>query len=150
MLCFTIYVYIYVIYISWFVSKEEAHFIRNAQEEGLTVATQGKTVKKANVTLCEYPWIEVFSHMAPYVIIMQHFACNWIYYTLMTWLPTYYKDLFNLDVKTSGFLYCLPYVCLAVTTNVLGILYYIYIYTYVYVYIYICVYIILFKRYKII
>ncbi len=54
-----------------------------------------------------------------------HFANNWMYYTLLTELPTYYNDIFNLDVKApgSGLYYVLPFILLAIGCPVAGKMY---------------------------
>nr|XP_033794054.1 sialin [Geotrypetes seraphini] len=47
--------------------------------------------------------------MPLWAIIVAHFSYNWTFYTLLTLLPTYMKDILQFDAQENGFLSALPY-----------------------------------------
>jgi len=55
------------------------------------------------------PWKQIATSPAVWGIIIGHFANNWGFYTLLTCLPTYMKEILRFDVKENGFLSALPY-----------------------------------------
>ncbi|XP_053566413.1 sialin [Bombina bombina] len=54
-----------------------------------------------------------------WAIIVAHFSYNWTFYTLLTLLPTYMKDILHFNSQENGFLSALPYfgcwVCIVLT-----------------------------------
>ncbi|XP_069091779.1 sialin isoform X1 [Pleurodeles waltl] len=44
-----------------------------------------------------------------WAIIVAHFSYNWTFYTLLTLLPTYMKDILRFNAQENGFLSALPY-----------------------------------------
>ncbi|XP_029451481.1 sialin [Rhinatrema bivittatum] len=47
--------------------------------------------------------------MPLWAIIVAHFSYNWTFYTLLTLLPTYMKEILRFDTQEEGFLSALPY-----------------------------------------
>ena len=45
------------------------------------------------------PWKQIATSPAVWGIIIGHFANNWGFYTLLTCLPTYMKEILRFDVK---------------------------------------------------
>jgi ACS family sodium-dependent inorganic phosphate cotransporter len=66
------------------------------------------------------PWKDIFSCGPLYAIAIAHFAYNWGYYTLLTSLPMYMRDILNFDLTKSGILSALPYVVMTVLIYISG------------------------------
>jgi len=54
-------------------------------------------------------WKKISKSKPFYSLMLAHFAYNYSYYFLMSWLPTYLKDQFSFDLKSTGFLSMLPF-----------------------------------------
>ena len=55
-------------------------------------------------------WMRMFLCPASLVIFGVHFAGNWINYTLLSFLPTYFANQLDFDISSSGLLEVIPYV----------------------------------------
>ncbi|KAM6166891.1 sialin isoform 1-T1 [Erethizon dorsatum] len=55
------------------------------------------------------PWIPILKSLPLWAIVVAHFSYNWTFYTLLTLLPTYMKEILRFDVQENGFLSALPY-----------------------------------------
>ncbi|XP_069343856.1 sialin isoform X5 [Eulemur rufifrons] len=55
------------------------------------------------------PWGPILKSLPLWAIVVAHFSYNWTFYTLLTLLPTYMKDILRFDVQENGFLSALPY-----------------------------------------
>ncbi|XP_015281863.1 PREDICTED: sialin isoform X1 [Gekko japonicus] len=55
------------------------------------------------------PWAAMLTSLPLWAIVVAHFSYNWTFYTLLTLLPTYMKEILKFDVQENGFLSALPY-----------------------------------------
>ncbi|XP_062427050.1 sialin isoform X2 [Rhea pennata] len=55
------------------------------------------------------PWREILESVPLWAIVVAHFSYNWTFYTLLTLLPTYMKEILRFDAQENGFLSALPY-----------------------------------------
>nr|XP_028578608.1 sialin isoform X4 [Podarcis muralis] len=55
------------------------------------------------------PWGAILTSLPLWAIVVAHFSYNWTFYTLLTLLPTYMKEILRFDVQENGFLSALPY-----------------------------------------
>ena len=55
-------------------------------------------------------------------IAIAHFSYTWGYYTLLTHLPSYMKDILDFDLQKSGFISAIPYLALSLLLFVSGYL----------------------------
>lgn len=55
------------------------------------------------------PWKAILTSLPVWACAAAHFANNWGYYTLLTCLPTYMKDVLKFDIEQNGVLSGLPY-----------------------------------------
>ncbi|XP_037046143.1 sialin-like isoform X2 [Bradysia coprophila] len=62
----------------------------------------------------EAPWKEIWTSSAVWAIIVAHFCESWGFFTLLTQLPSFLKDILNYDISNSGFLSALPYLTLSI------------------------------------
>jgi ACS family sodium-dependent inorganic phosphate cotransporter len=58
------------------------------------------------------PWCAIFTSMPVYAVSIAHLAYSWGYYTLLTQLPSYMRDIVNFDLEKSGFVSAIPYLVL--------------------------------------
>ena len=45
------------------------------------------------------PWLAIFSSPAVWGIIVAHFSNNWGFYTFLTCLPSYFKEVLNFSIS---------------------------------------------------
>lgn len=55
------------------------------------------------------PWVSILKSLPLWAIVVAHFSYNWTFYTLLTLLPTYMKEILRFNVQENGFLSALPY-----------------------------------------
>lgn len=55
------------------------------------------------------PWRAVLTSLPMWAIAAMHFGQNWGFYTLLTELPTYLKNIQHFDMKSNGIISALPY-----------------------------------------
>jgi MFS family permease len=58
----------------------------------------------------DIPWKLIFSKKEVWAIIIAQFCQSWSYWLLINWLPTYYKDVFGVDIMHVGYFTVVPYV----------------------------------------
>jgi len=68
----------------------------------------------------EIPWKKLLSRIEVWTIIICHFCHNWGTFILLTWMPTYYNQVLGLDLMKSGFFSVLPWITMAISSNVGG------------------------------
>lgn len=56
------------------------------------------------------PWAKIVGTPAIWGVVCGHVANNWLFYTLLTWLPDYLKYELGFDLEDSGGLAVLPYI----------------------------------------
>ncbi|CAG9766459.1 unnamed protein product [Ceutorhynchus assimilis] len=66
------------------------------------------------------PWKSMACTKAIWAICVSNFAENWGFYTFLTQLPKYLKDIYNFNLGTSGFLSGLPYLAMGIVLPVSG------------------------------
>ncbi|XP_034650012.1 putative inorganic phosphate cotransporter isoform X1 [Drosophila subobscura] len=58
------------------------------------------------------PWLSMFTSPAFLVLIVAHSTHNWGFWTLLTEIPSYMKNILGKDIKSNALLSSLPYVCM--------------------------------------
>ncbi|XP_060517094.1 uncharacterized protein LOC132696344 [Cylas formicarius] len=66
------------------------------------------------------PWKAILTSKAVWAIVISHCGENWGFYTLLTQLPKYLKDIYDYDLGKSGFLSALPYLVMAILIQFSG------------------------------
>jgi ACS family sodium-dependent inorganic phosphate cotransporter len=79
------------------ISTEERHFILKSLPPSYDATTP-------------VPWRPIFSSQAVWAIVAGHTAHNWLFYTLLTYLPDYLTYELNFNIKEAGFIAVLPYI----------------------------------------
>ncbi|CAD6189434.1 unnamed protein product [Caenorhabditis auriculariae] len=69
------------------------------------------------ISECQYvvPWREILRSKAVWAVIMAHFSQNWGFYTMLTNLPRFLKDVADYDIEKAGVASALPYFLMGVT-----------------------------------
>ncbi|KAK9768539.1 hypothetical protein K7432_000750 [Basidiobolus ranarum] len=49
------------------------------------------------------PWGDIFASKEVWAILLNQFCNSWGFYVLLSWLPTYYKDVFDVDLNELGY-----------------------------------------------
>lgn len=68
----------------------------------------------------DIPWRKLLLCLPFWALLINHTAGNWAFYTLLTWLPSYMKEVLNFDVKNAGFIAVLPYLALTIVVIISG------------------------------
>ncbi|XP_066268922.1 sialin-like [Branchiostoma lanceolatum] len=68
---------------------------------------EGTTGKNSSI-----PWLTFATSAPVWAIVLSHFSNNWGFYTLLTDLPTYMKEILLFDLTQAGFLSAVPYLCI--------------------------------------
>ncbi|XP_073812051.1 putative inorganic phosphate cotransporter isoform X1 [Musca autumnalis] len=83
------------------ISPEEKKFI----ETSLGSSSEGETVKAPTKT----PWVKFFTSVPFLVLTLTHCTHNWGFWTLLTEIPSYMKNILGMDIKSNALLSALPY-----------------------------------------
>ncbi|KAL3857471.1 hypothetical protein ACJMK2_012139 [Sinanodonta woodiana] len=84
--------------------------------EKIYILQNRKTVQKVDRT----PWKEIFTSRPFYAVLIAHFCYNWTFYSIITLLPTYMKEVLKFDVKQNGAFSSLPFISMALSINTAG------------------------------
>jgi MFS family permease len=80
------------------------------------------TVGPCGCMLCAPPrrWVEYVRALPFVAVVVAHFAHNWGWYLLLSWLPKYLADAQGIEIKTVGFWALLPYFAPFLGANAAG------------------------------
>ena len=99
-------------------SPEEDRQITDSELEYLRTAI-GVTNEES---VMSPPWKAMMTSRPVWAIIVAHFAENWGFYTLLTGLPMFMRDILNYKLDQTGFLAALPYLLMACIVQSAGVL----------------------------
>jgi MFS family permease len=68
------------------------------------------------------PWFKLLTHPAPIAIAVAHTTHNWLFYTMLTWLPSYLNQQLHFDVQNSGAVALLPYLACFLCSQASGLI----------------------------
>ncbi|KAK3885844.1 hypothetical protein Pcinc_009971 [Petrolisthes cinctipes] len=66
------------------------------------------------------PWRHILTSMPFWAIFVVHIGQNWGFYTLLTELPTYMKNILHFDIAANSFMSALPYLMMWVLSIAFG------------------------------
>jgi MFS transporter, ACS family, solute carrier family 17 (sodium-dependent inorganic phosphate cotransporter), other len=78
--------------------------------------------RRGQVNVVKPPWKSIFTSMPVMSIAVAHFSYTWGFYTLLTALPSYMKDILDFDLQQTGFISAIPYLTLSLLLFVSGYL----------------------------
>jgi len=55
------------------------------------------------------PWKSIFTSLPVWSIVVAHTCHNWTFYTFLTCLPLYFKEVLNFPIQENGLLSAMPY-----------------------------------------
>jgi MFS transporter, ACS family, solute carrier family 17 (sodium-dependent inorganic phosphate cotransporter), other len=67
------------------------------------------------------PWKLLFSHTAVWALVVNHFCANWQLYLMLTWLPSYFRDVQHMSIASSGLFAIAPWVTQFIVGNASGV-----------------------------
>ncbi|KAH9523364.1 hypothetical protein Btru_039835 [Bulinus truncatus] len=66
------------------------------------------------------PWVQIFTSLPVWAIVVAQVCNNYVNYTLVTLLPTFLKESLNFDLKQNGWISASPYVSQFVASLLVG------------------------------
>ncbi|XP_070274334.1 sialin isoform X3 [Myotis yumanensis] len=101
-----------IVGIIWFVLW--IWLVSNTPETHKTISHQEKeyilsSLKNQLSSQKSVPWIPMLKSLPLWAIVVAHFSYNWTFYTLLTLLPTYMKEILRFNVQENGILSAVPY-----------------------------------------
>ncbi|XP_050295381.1 sialin-like isoform X2 [Anthonomus grandis grandis] len=93
------------------ITPEELNYIKSNRKE---------STKRQNFR--DIRWTNIITSKAAWSLHVLFFCESWGFYTLLTQLPKYFKDIFAFDISKSGVLSAIPYVALALMMQLSGVL----------------------------
>lgn len=70
--------------------------------------------KRAHAT----PWRTLLWHGPLWAMVVAHFATTWILYVLLSWLPSYFRDVQGLSIANAGLFSAGPWLAMFAVTNI--------------------------------
>ncbi|KAL2725286.1 vesicular glutamate transporter 22 isoform X3 [Vespula squamosa] len=74
----------------------------------------------ANRMKIKHPWKAMLSSPPVWAIVAAHFSENWGFYTMLTQLPTFMKDVLKSELEATGFMSALPYLAMTIVVQFSG------------------------------
>lgn len=90
------------------ISEQERLYIISSLKNELSTSTD------------HIPWRSIVTSVPLLAIVVAHFSYNWTFYTLLTLLPTYMKNVLGFSIQQNGMLSALPYVGCAILAVLSG------------------------------
>ncbi|XP_031342397.1 sialin-like isoform X2 [Photinus pyralis] len=68
----------------------------------------------------KHPWKSIATSLPVWAIVVGHFSENWGFYTLLTQLPTFMKDILHFELGSTGVMAAIPYLAISITVQLAG------------------------------
>ncbi|KAL7675785.1 hypothetical protein ACOME3_002049 [Neoechinorhynchus agilis] len=88
--------------------KEKDYILRN-------------TVPRRPISFRKIPWLKILKSRAFIAHDAYHTLVNWGFYIMLTNTPTYMKHVLKFDIKETGFISCIPFLLIWLTTTSSGL-----------------------------
>ncbi|KAL7669827.1 hypothetical protein ACOME3_004776 [Neoechinorhynchus agilis] len=98
---------------------EDHHFISNKEKDYICA---NKPLASSNRAAPKVPYRAIFTSIPCWGMFASHFFKAVGFYTILTNISTYSKDVLKLNIKKSGFLGAIPYICYWMMTLICGVL----------------------------
>jgi len=105
----------------WWVARDSPEEDRNITDAELEYLRTAIGVSNEESVMAP-PWKAMFTSRAVWAIILAHFAENWGFYTLLTGLPMFMRDVLDYRIDKAGFLAAFPYLLMALIVQSAGVL----------------------------
>ncbi|XP_059615084.1 putative inorganic phosphate cotransporter isoform X4 [Phlebotomus argentipes] len=100
------------------ISPEEKEFI----EKSLNVGEKVSVIHAEIEHLKSTPWMQIFTSLPFLSLMLVHCGHNWGFWTLLTKIPTYMKNVLDMDIKQNALLSALPYLAMCLMSYVFSYL----------------------------
>lgn len=89
-------------------------FITPAERRFIETSSQGRRASDAGreEIVPSIPWTSILTSGPFLTLLLVHCANNWGFWTLLTEIPTYMKNILGMDIKSNGPLSALPYLAM--------------------------------------
>lgn len=64
------------------------------------------------------PWRLLLTHPPLWALVVTHFATNWSLYVLLSWLPSYFREVQGLSITNAGLFSAAPWLTMFAVTNI--------------------------------
>uniref|UniRef100_A0A1B0FK41 Major facilitator superfamily (MFS) profile domain-containing protein n=1 Tax=Glossina morsitans morsitans TaxID=37546 RepID=A0A1B0FK41_GLOMM len=88
-------------------------FIKPAEREYL-VERIGGNIERTD--LPPVPWAAIFTSSKIYALLSAQIGHDWGFYIMSTYLPKYYNDVMNLNIKSNGFYATFPFIAMWISS----------------------------------
>uniref|UniRef100_A0A1A9WUI3 Major facilitator superfamily (MFS) profile domain-containing protein n=1 Tax=Glossina brevipalpis TaxID=37001 RepID=A0A1A9WUI3_9MUSC len=88
-------------------------FIKPSEREYL-VAELGSHIERK--VLPPTPWTAIFTSPKIYALLSAQIGHDWGFYILITYLPKYYNDVLNINIKENGFYATFPFIAMWISS----------------------------------
>ncbi|XP_030377794.1 putative inorganic phosphate cotransporter isoform X2 [Scaptodrosophila lebanonensis] len=110
-----------VIFFFWGASSPNDYKSISVEEKKLIEMSQANevsTVQEQPAKNLRTPWLSLFTSAPFLVLIVAHSTHNWGFWTLLTEIPSYMKNILGKDIKSNAMLSSLPYCAMFVMSFV--------------------------------
>lgn len=104
----------------WFFGKDKPELHRTISKEEVDYIKAGQGAKEAEGTALTAK--EVYGSVSVWGATLAYFCYNYVFYLLLTWLPTYFSAGRNLSLSEAGYATMFPYLVAVFTYPIGGIL----------------------------
>ena len=98
--------------------------VRNDPAADSRVTTEERALLPAAVpqtrSIGEVPWRRLLLRVPTLAIVVAHFATTWCLYVLLSWLPSYFRDVQHLSIANAGLFSAAPWVAMFAVTMIAG------------------------------
>uniref|UniRef100_A0A0D6R8C5 Major facilitator superfamily (MFS) profile domain-containing protein n=1 Tax=Araucaria cunninghamii TaxID=56994 RepID=A0A0D6R8C5_ARACU len=98
------------------ISKSELLYIQDGNESP-SISTKTSTTQTAKRMP---PFRLLFSKLPTWAIIVANITNNWGYFVLLSWMPVYFKTVFNVNLKQAAWFSAIPWATMAFAGYVAG------------------------------
>uniref|UniRef100_A0A1A9UQA2 Major facilitator superfamily (MFS) profile domain-containing protein n=1 Tax=Glossina austeni TaxID=7395 RepID=A0A1A9UQA2_GLOAU len=92
-------------------------FIKPAEREYLVEQIGGHFNR---TDLPPVPWAAIFTSSKVYALIIAQVGHDWGFYIMSTYLPKYYNDVLNINIKSNGFFATFPFIAMWISAVAQG------------------------------
>jgi ACS family sodium-dependent inorganic phosphate cotransporter len=64
------------------------------------------------------PWRQLLLRVPVWAMVVSHFATTWTLYVLLSWLPSYFRDVQGLTIANAGLFSAAPWLAMFTVTNI--------------------------------
>ncbi|XP_013178070.1 PREDICTED: vesicular glutamate transporter 1 isoform X1 [Papilio xuthus] len=104
----------------WLVVKESPEKDPHITAAELKYIQESRGTQTVEGAQLRHPWCAMLTSPPVWAIVVAHFSENWGFYTLLTFLPTFMKDVFKFETSSAGWVSALPYLAMALVLQVAG------------------------------